>query len=137
MRRNKKWLLCTPILLAPTLISTPIIEAHADVTIKKPNLHINEKGKVDVLNSKGKVTSKATNVNNFIKKYRFVIAGISGIGAMSMILFFILNFMKLGAYSANPNERARIVTGLVFSGVAAAGLGAVTLITGLFYNTFK
>lgn len=69
-----------------------------------------------------------------ISKYRFFIAGISGIGAVSMILFFIINFMKLGATSANPQERSRAIMGLVFSGIAAAGLGAVTFIVGIFFN---
>lgn len=69
-----------------------------------------------------------------ISKYRFFIAGVSGIGAVSMILFFIINFMKLGATSANPQERSRAIMGLVFSGLAAAGLGAVTFIVGIFFN---
>ena len=69
-----------------------------------------------------------------IDKYRVFIAGISGIGTVSMILFFVLNFIKLGANSANPTERSRIIKGLVFSGLAAAGLGAVTFIVGIFFN---
>lgn len=69
-----------------------------------------------------------------ISKYRFFIAGISGVGAVSMILFFIMNFMKLGASSSNPQERSRAIMGLVFSGLAAAGLGAVTFIVGIFFN---
>lgn len=69
-----------------------------------------------------------------IEKYRFFIAGISGIGAVSMILFFVINFVKLGATSSNPQERSRAIMGLVFSGLAAAGLGAVTFIVGIFFN---
>jgi len=69
-----------------------------------------------------------------IAKYRFFIAGVSGVAAVSMILFFIINFMRLGSTSANPAERSRVIMGLVFSGLAAAGLGAVTFIVGIFFN---
>lgn len=69
-----------------------------------------------------------------ISKYRYFIAGISGIGTVSMILFFIINFVKLGAQSTNPQERSRAIMGLVFTGLAAAGLGAVTFIVGIFFN---
>lgn len=69
-----------------------------------------------------------------ISKYRFFIAGVSGIGAVSMILFFIINFMKLGGTSSNPQGRSSAIMGLVFSGLAAAGLGAVTFIVGIFFN---
>lgn len=75
--------------------------------------------------------------NNLIKKYRGFIVGVSGIGAVSMILFFISCFMKLGATASNPQERAKVIQGLVWSALAAAGLGAVTIIVGFFYSALK
>lgn len=71
---------------------------------------------------------------DLISKYRFFIAGISGIGTVSMILFFVINFTKLGATSGNPQARSSAISGLIFSGLAAAGLGAVTFIVGIFFN---
>lgn len=133
MNKTKKRLLLILIafMLIPTLI-TPI-ETHAkDLT--RPNLIVNDKGKVDIANSDGKVTSKATNFTNLITKYRVIIAGISGVGAVSMILFFIIGFMKLGATSANPEKRSLVILGLVTTGIAATGLGAVAFITGIFFN---
>lgn len=76
----------------------------------------------------------ATAWNSFIDKYRFWISGIAGIAAVSMILFFILNFMKLGASAGNPSARSNAITGLVFTGIAAAGLGGVAIIVGFFYT---
>jgi len=70
----------------------------------------------------------------FIQKYRNFIVGISGVGAVSMILFFIFQFMKLGANATNPSARSQILVGLVWSGVASAGLGAVAILVGFFYN---
>ena len=75
--------------------------------------------------------------NGFLSKYKNFISGLSGIGAISMIAFFIYNFMKLGAVSTNPGERAKVLQGLIWSGIAAAGLGAVSIIVGFFYGVLK
>lgn len=131
-----------------TAMTTPI-QAHAedkktttttgktttsnDTGLSGSSVEVNQDGSVkyggDLANG-----SKGDSWTQLIKKYRFFIAGISGIGAVSMILFFIMNFMKLGANSSNPQERSKATIGLVFSGIAAAGLGAVTFIVGLFFN---
>ena len=72
--------------------------------------------------------------NTFIDKYRFWISGFSGIAAVTMILFFIINFMKLGASSGNPQGRSNAIQGLVWTGLAAAGLGGVSIVVAFFYN---
>lgn len=72
--------------------------------------------------------------NSFIDKYRFWISGFSGIAAVTMILFFIINFMKLGASSGNPQGRSNAIAGLVWTGLAAAGLGGVSIVVAFFYN---
>lgn len=96
------------------------------------------------LDSKGKVTADGALKkdakgmsgawNSFIDKYRFWIAGFSGIAAVTMILFFIINFMKLGASAGNPQGRSNAIAGLVWTGLAAAGLGGVSIIVAFFYN---
>lgn len=72
--------------------------------------------------------------NLILEKFQVVVMGISGIGTICMILFFIMNFIKLGASSTNPSDVAKIKTALLYSGLAAAGLGSVTFIVGLFYG---
>lgn len=141
MKKKQKWFLLLSFLFAPSLITpvmTPIqpVEAAGTVTLDKPNLYINSKGKVDVKQSDGTVKDKGSLVTEFITKYRVVIAGVSGVGAVSFILFFILNFIQIGAVasSAEPAARAVKVRALFASAVGAAGLGAVSLITGLFFN---
>ena len=78
------------------------------------------------------------NTNNafakIIDKYKTVITFISAIGAVTMVGVFIMNFMKLGTTSGNPTERSKCITGLIWSGLAAAGLGSVALIVGIFYG---
>ena len=75
--------------------------------------------------------------NTFIDKYRFWISGFSGIAAVTMILFFIINFMKLGASSGNPQGRSNAIQGLVWTGLAAAGLGGVSIVVAFFYNALS
>lgn len=72
--------------------------------------------------------------NNLFSKYRTAVVGISGVGAITMIVFFIINFMKLGSSAGNPQARSQALTGVLWTGLAAAGLGAVSIIAGFFYN---
>ena len=133
MKNRFLQLILIPILLISPLFTTPI-EVDATKKLEKPNIVIDETGKVDVKEKNGTVKSKSRLVTDFIKKYRVVVAGISGIGTVSMILFFILGFMRLGATGDNPEARSKTIAGLVCSAIAAAGLGAVTFITGIFMN---
>jgi len=105
------------------------MQAHAaDI----PEVKVGKDGKVDTGSlKKGDMSSSWTDL---IKRYRFWIAGFSGIAAVSMILFFILNFMKLGASAGNPNARSQALSGLIWTGLAAAGLGGVSIIVGFFYS---
>ena len=73
--------------------------------------------------------------SDFYERYRGFIVGISGVGAITMIVLFIVQFMKLGASAGNPQARSQALGGVLWTGIAAAGLGAVTIITGFFYNS--
>ena len=101
------------------------------------NVTVDSNGKLVVSGGGMNYSSSASAMNAFITKYRTVVVGISGLGAVSMIAFFIFNFLKLGSVATNPSERAKVLTGLIWSGLAAAGLGAVSLIVGFFYNSMK
>lgn len=72
--------------------------------------------------------------NTVLTEYRGIVMFISGIGTISMILFFILNFINLGKSQGNPQERQKAISGLIISGIASAGLGSVTMIVALFFN---
>lgn len=72
--------------------------------------------------------------NNLFARYKAFIVGISGIGAITMIVLFIVNFLKLGASAGNPQARSQALSGVLWTGLAAAGLGAATIIVGFFYN---
>lgn len=137
--RPKKWLGFILIFSFLPFLIHPL-PAWADggkKVISQPKLYINNKGKVSVLNKDGKVESKSTLWNRLLGRYRFVVAGISGVAAVTMILFFILGFIRLGATSDNPRARKHAIIGLVLAAIASAGLGAVALITGIFYNALN
>lgn len=112
-------------------LTTVQSEAVGDVNVKLEN------GKLVVDGGGMNYDSADSAWNNFIIKYRGFIVGVSGLGAVSMIAFFIFNFLKLGAVSTNPSERAKVLQGLIWSGLAAAGLGAVSIIVGFFYGALK
>lgn len=82
--------------------------------------------------NQGKTTQEAW--KNFIGKYKEFITGFAGIGAVTMIVFFIISFLKLGASVGNPNARSAALQGCLWTGIAAALLGSVTFIVGFFYN---
>jgi len=109
---------------------TPIV-AHAsgvgDVNVKVTSAGMTISG--------GGFTSTGADAwNNFIGKYKKFIIGISGIGAVTMIVLFIIQFLKLGASAGNPQARSQALVGVLWTGIAAAGLGAVTVIVGFFYG---
>lgn len=72
-----------------------------------------------------------------IIKYKNFIVGVAGVAAVTMVVLFIFQFIKLGQSAGNPQARAQALTGVLWTGVAAAGLGAVALITSLFYHSIK
>lgn len=74
---------------------------------------------------------------NFFTKYKTIISGVSGIAAITFIAFFIFYFMKLGATAGNPQARSQTLMGLLWTGIAAAGLGSVSIVVGFFYNSMK
>lgn len=86
------------------------------------------------LNVYGMGTGDANTWNQFYAKYKSVIVGISGVGAITFIALFIIQFMKLGASAGNPQARSQALTGCLWTGIAAAALGAVSIIAGFFYN---
>lgn len=72
--------------------------------------------------------------NTVFEEYRTTVTFISGVALITMIIFFIMNFIALGKSQGNPQERQKAISGLIMSGIACAGLGSVTLIVSLFYG---
>lgn len=77
---------------------------------------------------------QSTAWNNLFARYKNFIVGISGIGAITMVVLFIIQFMKLGASAGNPQARSAALSGVLWTGIAAAGLGAAAIVAGFAYN---
>jgi hypothetical protein len=75
--------------------------------------------------------------NKIFGKYRGIINGVSGIATLTMLAAFIFNFTKLGTTSGNDKERRSTITAILFTGIATALLGSVTIVMGFFYNAFN
>lgn len=71
-----------------------------------------------------------------LNKYKVFAIGIAAFAATSMIFVFIMSFMRLGASAGNPNDRKKAITGIMVSGISAALLGGVGILTALLYNIF-
>ena len=97
-------------------------------------------GDLTISNNGAVVSTSNSTQDTFSKimdKYKGVITFVGGIATVTMVAIFILNFMKLGSTATNPTERQKVLTGLIWSGIAAALLGSVTLIVGIFYGMLK
>lgn len=97
-----------------------------DIEIKDGKLELGAYEKDD--KDKGQI------LNRVLTEYKGIVTFITGIALVSMIMFFVLNLIALGNSKGNPQERQKAVTGLIVSGIATAGLGAVNIIVALFYN---
>lgn len=80
------------------------------------------------------VTDSDSAWKKLLDKYRNLITGVAAIGAVTMVGLFIVNFLKLGASASNPQARSNAITGCIWTGIAAACLGSVAVITGIFYR---
>lgn len=125
-------------MISPQLVSATSKSA-GNGNISDMNVSIGDNGALTISGESGMTSATKSGAawTNFIAKYRNFIIGISGIGAVSMILFFIFQLLKLGATAGNPQARSQALTGLIWSGVAAAGLGSVTIIVGFFYSSLR
>lgn len=110
-------------------LSSPIA-TYAKGVFDDFDVDINQSGDLSV---KSEADTKGA-WGTLISKYKNFIVGIAGVGAVTMVVLFIIQFLKLGASAGNPQERSRALKGVLWTGIAAAGLGAVALITGIFYN---
>lgn len=125
--------------LQPGIVSATDTAGDGTGNIGDMSVQISDDGKLTISGGSGMTTeaSSGSAWTNFISKYRNFIVGISGIGAVSMILFFIFQLLKLGGSADNPQARQNALTGLIWSGVAAAALGSVTIIVGFFYSALR
>ena len=75
--------------------------------------------------------------NRIMAKYKTVILGVSGILTLTFIILFGKNIIKLAANSDNPQGRREAIQGCLWTFIAMALFGSLTVITGLAWNSLK
>lgn len=100
------------------------------------DLRFNDDGDIILGTEQDESKTLVDTLNDILRRYNNFIVGISGIGALTMLVNFIIQFIKLGGCS-NPSRRSEIITGLITSAVATAGLGSVAFIVGFFYSSLN
>ena len=129
MTNTRKLAILMFAMIMSLFIGSTVMEVESHAIFEGDDLKIENDGTV-------KTNTKDTDsaFGKIIDKYKGVITFVSGIGAITMIGIFIFHFIKLGSTAANPSERSKCTTALIWSGLAAAGLGSVALIVGVFYG---
>lgn len=132
MTNTRKLTILMFAMIMSLFIGSTVMEVESHAIFEGDDLKIENDGTV-------KTNTKDTDsaFGKIIDKYKGVITFVSGIGAITMIGIFIFHFIKLGSTAANPSERSKCTTALIWSGLAAAGLGSVALIVGVFYGMLK
>lgn len=75
-----------------------------------------------------------TAVTNEIKG---ILQWVTGLLALVMFFFLILQFMKLGASGDNEQARKKAIQGILTSGIALSLFGGSSFIIGFFWNAFS
>lgn len=117
------------------VVETNVLNIDNSVHAALPTFTMGADGKLTASNINSHTTDKF--FEKVLTEYRDAIVFVSGIGTLSMILFFILNFIKLGNSQGNPQERQKAITGLIFAGISTACLGSITLVASMFYGLLK
>ena len=120
-----------------TVTSTPEQTLVVEANNFGLNASMGPNGEVTFGNVDSEINNQTDVWNRVLDVLQTVIQAVGAIGTSLMILFFILNFIKLGQNSANASEVAKIKSAMLWNGIAAAGLGSVTLIFSLFFNILK
>lgn len=127
MKTHKTTLIMT--ILTLLMIMMPGLEVFAET------ITINGIGEVDINEDISNVEVNGKSIwTEFFVKYRELILAFTGLATLTMIMFFVLNFVKLAKSGDNPNLRGEALSGLLWTGLATSGIGSITVIIGLSYN---
>ena len=75
--------------------------------------------------------------NKIYTKYSMGIVIFSGVVSLVFVILFIINITKFAQSSGNPQTRKQAIQTLMWTGIAAAIFGGVTLIVGISTVLFK
>lgn len=90
------------------------------------------------INSSSEVAQQNTDgsFTTIITKYKSIAAAIMGILTITMLIFMLIQFTKLGAAGDNEMARKKALMGILTTGIATGLLGGATIIVGFFWGAF-
>lgn len=104
---DKKVVFVFLLLMATLFFAFPLPVFADDSNNQIPNVTIGNDGTVSISGAGFEAGSSTEAWKQIITKYRYFIAGISGIAAITMVVIFIFQFIKLGASAGNPQARSQ------------------------------
>lgn len=72
-----------------------------------------------------------------ITKYKSIAVAIMGVLTITMLIFMLIQFTKLGAAGDNEMARKKAIMGILTTGIATALLGGATIIVGFFWGALN
>lgn len=75
--------------------------------------------------------------NTVLVKYKGIISGVSAVITLTMVVLFLVNLVKVASSNGNPNAKTSALSGLLWTGIATAGVGAVDIFLAIFYNALR
>ena len=75
--------------------------------------------------------------NTIINKYHNQIIGVSGVCAVTFLVIFIYYFVQLAAGASNPQKRSAALIGILWTGIATALFGGVSIVMSITYYFLK
>lgn len=76
-------------------------------------------------------------VNSILDKYWGIAVGIFGICTLVLAGILIYRFARLSTTAGDPPARKKAISGIIFTVVAVALMGGLTVYIGLVYNFFR
>ena len=115
------------VLAAPEAVPFAPTIAHADVF--DDFVSVDASGKVTA-----GASNKAPNMGGLVKQYKTIATVITSILTITMLIFMLIQFTKLGAAGDNEMARKKAIAGILTTGIATALLGGATIVVGFFWN---
>lgn len=131
MSKNRIMAIMLLVLMAFSILNTAMHPVYAGIETIEVLTNGNTQGYVKV---KDNTAGANFSWSDLLTKYKNIIIGISGVAALTFLIFFIVNFSKLGSSAGNPQMRSQALMGIVWCGLACAALGGIAIFFGFFYG---
>ncbi|MDE7246241.1 MAG: hypothetical protein K2O18_20015 [Oscillospiraceae bacterium] len=76
----------------------------------------------------------ASELSGFFGGFKAIGTAVSGICAITALIFFVISVTKLSTSAGNDMQRSRAIRGILYSGLSLALFGGITVVSGIFWN---